>query len=205
MGLNDRSTAEPPANPPPSYTQSHAQPPRNEPVHVEVAHAVALYKYSDPDPRDLNFEPGDHISVMEMLNPEWWMGKNVRTGEEGIFPKSYVRQENYPSPLAPPPSQSPAGFYGRDNKGPAYGQPQQQQQNMGGYYPGQQQQQQQYAPGPSDPYQGPVPPMQIAAQPTEQQPGKGAEMGKKFGKKLGNAAIFGAGATIGSNIVNSIF
>lgn len=29
--------------------------------------------------------------------------------------------------------------------------------------------------------------------------------GKKFGKKLGNAAIFGAGATIGGNIVNSIF
>jgi len=35
--------------------------------------------------------------------------------------------------------------------------------------------------------------------------GKGQEMGKKFGKKLGNAAVFGAGATIGSNIVNSIF
>ncbi|KAF2493307.1 SH3-domain-containing protein [Lophium mytilinum] len=35
--------------------------------------------------------------------------------------------------------------------------------------------------------------------------GKGAEMGKKFGKKLGNAAVFGAGATIGSNIVNGIF
>ena len=36
-------------------------------------------------------------------------------------------------------------------------------------------------------------------------PGKGQEIGKKFGKKLGNAAIFGAGATIGGNIVNSIF
>ncbi|PWY92776.1 SH3-domain-containing protein [Aspergillus heteromorphus CBS 117.55] len=31
------------------------------------------------------------------------------------------------------------------------------------------------------------------------------EQGKKFGKKMGNAAIFGAGATVGSNIVNSIF
>ena len=38
-----------------------------------------------------------------------------------------------------------------------------------------------------------VPPMQIAEQPTESKPGKGQEMGKKFGKKLGNAAIFGAG------------
>ncbi|KAL8795899.1 MAG: hypothetical protein Q9182_007461 [Xanthomendoza sp. 2 TL-2023] len=31
------------------------------------------------------------------------------------------------------------------------------------------------------------------------------QQGKKFGKKMGNAAIFGAGATIGSNIVNGIF
>lgn len=36
-------------------------------------------------------------------------------------------------------------------------------------------------------------------------PSKVEEGGKKFGKKLGNAAIFGAGATIGGNIVNSIF
>lgn len=36
-------------------------------------------------------------------------------------------------------------------------------------------------------------------------PSKGEEQAKKFGKKLGNAAIFGAGATIGSNLVNSIF
>lgn len=36
-------------------------------------------------------------------------------------------------------------------------------------------------------------------------PSKFEEHGKKFGKKMGNAAIFGAGATIGSNIVNGIF
>jgi hypothetical protein len=48
--------------------------------------------------------------------------------------------------------------------------------------------------------------MAVAETPTEPaKPGKGGEMGKKFGKKLGNAAIFGAGATIGGNIVNSIF
>lgn len=28
---------------------------------------------------------------------------------------------------------------------------------------------------------------------------------KKFGSKLGNAAIFGAGATAGSDLVNSVF
>ncbi|KAK6530808.1 hypothetical protein TWF281_007645 [Arthrobotrys megalospora] len=42
--------------------------------------------------------------------------------------------------------------------------------------------------------------------PAEQhQPSKFEEGGKKFGKKLGNAAIFGAGATIGGKIVNGIF
>ncbi|KAF8458175.1 hypothetical protein BGX38DRAFT_1265461 [Terfezia claveryi] len=35
--------------------------------------------------------------------------------------------------------------------------------------------------------------------------GKLEENGTKFGKKLGNAAIFGAGATIGSKIVGGIF
>lgn len=37
------------------------------------------------------------------------------------------------------------------------------------------------------------------------EPSKFETQGKKFGKKLGNAAIFGAGASIGGNIVNSIF
>ncbi|PGH23842.1 hypothetical protein AJ80_02090 [Polytolypa hystricis UAMH7299] len=36
-------------------------------------------------------------------------------------------------------------------------------------------------------------------------PTKFEENGKKFGKKMGNAAIFGAGATIGSGIVKGIF
>ncbi|PGH11679.1 hypothetical protein AJ79_04702 [Helicocarpus griseus UAMH5409] len=36
-------------------------------------------------------------------------------------------------------------------------------------------------------------------------PSKFEENGKKFGKKMGNAAIFGAGATMGSKIVNGIF
>ena len=36
-------------------------------------------------------------------------------------------------------------------------------------------------------------------------PNKFEEHGRKFGKKMGNAAIFGAGATIGSKVVNGIF
>ncbi|KAI5813213.1 SH3 domain-containing protein [Pyronema omphalodes] len=39
----------------------------------------------------------------------------------------------------------------------------------------------------------------------EEQKSALAKNGEKFGKKLGNAAIFGAGATIGGKIVNGIF
>jgi LAS seventeen-binding protein 1/2 len=44
-----------------------------------------------------------------------------------------------------------------------------------------------------------------SSQPEGRKYSKLEENGKKFGKKMGNAAIFGAGATIGSNIVNGIF
>ncbi|KAL5118886.1 protein that induces appearance of [PIN+] prion when overproduced [Pleosporales sp. CAS-2024a] len=54
-------------------------------------------------------------------------------------------------------------------------------------------------------------PLDVASSAQQQQqqppaePSKMEQNGKKFGKKLGNAAIFGAGATIGGKIVNGIF
>lgn len=177
---------------PPSYQQAqhHAPPPPPPPAnHKEIAHAVALWAYVTPDARDLNMQPGDAISVTEFVNAEWWLGKNIRTGEEGVFPSNYIRRENFPSSLAQAQPQPQHAYYG-DQKSA-----------------------QQYQPGPSNPYNNSVPPMAIAegqqGQPAEQQgeekPNKAAEMGKKFGSKLGNATIFGAGATIGGNLVNSIF
>ncbi|KAF2130550.1 SH3-domain-containing protein [Dothidotthia symphoricarpi CBS 119687] len=59
------------------------------------------------------------------------------------------------------------------------------------------------APAPTNYGNMPLDVSNSAQQPHE--PSKAEQTGKKFGKKLGNAAIFGAGATIGSNIVNSIF
>jgi hypothetical protein len=44
-----------------------------------------------------------------------------------------------------------------------------------------------------------------SAQGPPAEPSKAEQQGKKFGKKLGNAAIFGAGASIGGKIVNGIF
>lgn len=177
-------TAETLHNPPPAYSAASINaptpslPPRKatepppEPEKPVLCRARALYKYAAQDSRDCSFEKDDVIAVHEYMNADWWMGRNERTGVEGIFPRNYVETivdekagGGYP---APPPS------------------------------------------GASNPYNSSVPPMAIAEGSGSGHGGgegdsKGKEMGKKFGKKLGNAAIFGAGATIGSNIVNSIF
>lgn len=143
--------------PPPAY----AQPPPSMTAAPPLTHALALYAYTATDAGDLTLQPNDRIAVSEYMNAEWWKGLNERTGQEGIFPRSYVRvEEKAVSPVPP-------------------------QSNYGNV------------------------PMDVAMQPGGP-PGGGAhgklsEGGKKFGKKLGNAAIFGAGATIGSNIVSGIF
>jgi len=146
--------------PPPAY-------PTAPPAPAVLTIATALYQYNAQDAGDLALMPNDSIAVTEYMNAEWWKGKNERTGQEGIFPSSYVKAV--------------------EQKGPAYSAVQ----------PYQQPQPTNYGNMPLDVSQG-------AGDPPKQ-PGKGAEMGKKFGKKLGNAAVFGAGATIGSNIVNGIF
>ncbi|KAG5986194.1 hypothetical protein E4U43_005619, partial [Claviceps pusilla] len=208
LGLNSahpppRATPSPsPAPGPPSYdaTAPPVLPSRSgKPV---LAHARALYRYVASDNRDVSFEKDDQILVHEYMNQDWWMGQNTRTQQEGIFPRSYVLvepQDKFKS-SAPPLAAGPMPYgqpqYGYPAPSPGQGQgplpPPPQQQN---------------------PYNASVPPMAVAAggqapEGGQQQGGEGNKVnqyGKKFGKKLGNAAIFGAGATIGGNLVNSIF
>ncbi|RFU74899.1 hypothetical protein TARUN_7342 [Trichoderma arundinaceum] len=170
---------------PPSYEDTPAPnvPTRSPAAKPVLAHARALYRYDASDARDLSLEKDDKVDVYEYMNQDWWMGRNHRTGLEGIFPQNYVfveQEQKAPAPaaVAYPPQ-------------PAYGYPQ-------------------GPPAQQNPYNASVPPMAIAegGQPSQQGAdgnSKVGEYGKKFGKKLGNAAIFGAGASIGSNIVNSIF
>ena len=180
-------------NPPPTYAQSTVSPPAlpsrtpaaapPAPAKPVLAHARALYKYAATDARDLSFERDDRVAVHEYMNGDWWMGRNERTGGEGIFPRSYVVVDNDHNNN----NGNVAEKVGYQQ--PQYAQPVQQQQYGAGY--------------PAAPPAGAVQPY---GQQGEQQGGsKVGETGKKIGKKLGNAAIFGAGATIGSNIVNSIF
>ncbi|KAI9744666.1 MAG: hypothetical protein M1818_002195 [Claussenomyces sp. TS43310] len=203
------NASDPARNPTPS-SQGRAPPPPPPARKSELSHAVALYAYPQSDPNDLSLERGDHISVTEYMNADWWSGTNVRTGLEGIFPRNYVRTENFPSALAPQQQQQqrPGSAFGEEKSG--YGAPP--QYSSGGGYPGQPV----YGGYPPSPYSNPVPPMAIAGGPQPQaqpqpvenqpaQPGRGSAMAKKFGSKLGNAAIFGAGATMGADVVNSIF
>lgn len=176
----------PSADHPPAYHNPTPQPPPRNEGPPELCRAVAVYQYLAADARDLRLDAGDHISVTTYANHEWWSGKNLRTGQVGIFPANYVRVE---------PAQ--ASYYANNEKA------------QGGYY-GAQPQPPNNA---QNPHSSPVPPMAIANQPEPQQQavaeeGKGNKagaMGKKFGKKLGNAAIFGAGATLGADLINSIF
>ncbi|KAF2735343.1 SH3-domain-containing protein [Polyplosphaeria fusca] len=148
--------------PPPAYPSAPVAPL----APAALAYASAMYQYNAQDAGDLALMPNDKITVTEYMNNEWWKGRNERTGQEGIFPASYVRREEK--------SMNPA-----------------------------------VSPGPPAPSNYGNMPLDVSngaqAQGEPHQPSKTEEQGKKFGKKLGNAAIFGAGATIGGKIVNGIF
>ncbi|KAF4124528.1 LAS seventeen-binding protein 1/2 [Geosmithia morbida] len=178
----------PPPNLPSRNNPAAAAPPPGPPPSKPViAHARALYQYNASDGRDLAMEKDDKVSVHEYMNQDWWMGTNQRTGLEGIFPRNYVLVENESKAPVPQEAAHASSAYAPQSQ-PQYGYPQNQPYQ--------------------NPYDSSVPPMAVAngsGQPSNGEPSKKQEMGKKFGKKLGNAAIFGAGATIGGNIVNSIF
>lgn len=194
----DRTMNEKTPIPPPSHSPAPSNAPSNNGQEI----VEALYDYNARDATDLALHRGNRIAVLEKLNGDWWRGRDLNSGNEGIFPSNYVRA-----------SDSGYGAGGDDGKKGMYMQPPPQQQQQQQYYPPPQQMYPAqsappYYPPPSTNYYQQPPPEQAAPQPEQQQqPHRhhgGAAM-KKFGSKLGNAAIFGAGATIGSDIVNSIF
>lgn len=197
-----------------------------------VDKVVALYDFTPQQDDDLQLSQGDIIAVLEKPSDNWWKGTNTTTGTTGVFPANYVKpyvdsedrdfdkeklkerdrvlpqvpnNNKASSPTVEPP-QGPPPYQQSYQQQP----PQQyyQQQPPQQYY--QQPPPQQYPP--SAPYQQPVvqPVGQPYVQPYVQQPVQvqGQEQQStmsKIGHQLGSAAIFGAGATIGSDLVNSIF
>ena len=82
--------------PPPAYP--HAPTP---PAATVLTYATALYAYKPTDAGDLELQARDKIAVSEYMNAEWWKGRSERTGEEGIFPRSYVEIEKAANPGLP--------------------------------------------------------------------------------------------------------
>ncbi|MCJ1444389.1 MAG: hypothetical protein MMC23_004891 [Stictis urceolatum] len=172
--------------PSPSPAPSPAPPPAYNAA-PGLATASALYAYNPTDAGDLALLPQDKVVILEYMNADWAKGRSERSGLEGIFPRSYVRVEDEKTANGYELQQNGYGQgqngYGQEQKGSGYGNmPLEVSQGQQGQQ-GQQMQQMQ----------------------ANGEPSKVNAQGKKFGKKLGNAAIFGAGASIGSNIVNGIF
>lgn len=200
---------------PPSHPPTAAVPPRS--AAPALGYCKASYDYEAREDGDLRLVKGDRIAVLEHLSPDWWKGyKQGRPEAPGVFPSNYVSvisetefnstdvgRSSVPVPekasynpeknqSAAPPSYNPSPV--SQYQPPA--QYQQQQPSYGGYS---------QFPPPSANY---YPPQQQQPQQAPQeapQQHNGNNHLKKFGSKLGNAAIFGAGATIGSDIVNLIF
>ncbi|EPB83094.1 hypothetical protein HMPREF1544_10183 [Mucor circinelloides 1006PhL] len=195
--------------PPPAYTQK----PTTEPPSLATAEALYDYKGEDPS-TDLSFRQGDIIEVTEYVNDDWWKGSV--NGKSGIFPQNHVKKIPPPikakRPWVPPTAAKPS-FSTSSNTSNTPPQQQSTMNNTTMPYS--------YPPPPTAMYTPPPaqPPIQAYGQPAavpvvvnsnEHNGESGSEskvktMGSKFGKQVGTAAMWGFGATIGSQAANAIF
>ena len=51
--------------------------------------AIAQYDYEKAEDNELELKEGEHVTNIEMVDDDWWMGQNSR-GEVGLFPSNYV-------------------------------------------------------------------------------------------------------------------
>ena len=65
---------------------------------VETAHpgahesgksATVQYDYEKGEDNEIELKEGEHVTNIEMVDENWWMGTNVH-GESGLFPSNYV-------------------------------------------------------------------------------------------------------------------
>jgi len=179
------------ANPPVSIPQPYNQvstyqphPPQPTQPTPSYPRARALWAYNEDgrEPNDLTMAVGDVIDIVDETNMDWWTGRNK--GRQGLFPSNYVQK------LPPEPSMQPQQekVYGA----PGY-------TNYGNHPPPQQ---------PMIPFNNPPPVNSVGLQPDDGQDKKKKKFGK-FGNTMAQSAAggvgFGAGAAVGSGIINAIF
>lgn len=164
-------------------------------------YAEVLYDFQPQQDGDLTLRKGDRIAVLEKMSSDWFKGKDS-SNNVGVFPANYVKllentSRDSSRPLPPPPTYSAASAASPNQTGGS----------NNSYYQQMPVQQQQY----QQPQQAaPFPPQstnyyqQQPQQEQQQQPQKTHSQFGKIGSKLGNAFVFGAGATLGGDLVNAI-
>ncbi|KAI5950612.1 PIN3 [Candida margitis] len=198
------------------FASTHISPPAHPPTPSRsgpkpVGYCVASFEYNAQEPDDLNLSKGDKLAVVEHLSEDWWKGYKVGSTPEkaGVFPSNYVTvisEAEFSSSenrlVAPRPASSSQNSYSSYGP-PTYDQPPlSNQPSYGGYA--------QYPPPstnyypPPQQYQQPQPQQVMVAPEQQQQQSSGHDRVKKYGSRFGEAALFGAGASVGANIVNSI-
>uniref|UniRef100_A0A8C0M965 Neutrophil cytosol factor 2 n=1 Tax=Canis lupus familiaris TaxID=9615 RepID=A0A8C0M965_CANLF len=70
--------------------KSEANNQTTEPTLKEGGHVVALFTYEATQPEDLEFQQGDIIQIISMVNEDWLEGECK--GKIGIFPKAFVEE-----------------------------------------------------------------------------------------------------------------
>lgn len=151
------------------------------PSYSSVRVVKAEWDYESQNPTDLTFKKNELIVITDEGDGEWLHGRSKDTGREGWVPYNRVVTA----------TQNEILKWERENEKKAH--PAHDINMMTNVAHGK---------GGNPGFSAPP-----VSQLQEEEKGKSKleENGKKFGSKLGNAAIFGAGATIGSKIVSGIF
>ncbi|KAG8697158.1 hypothetical protein FRC08_006699 [Ceratobasidium sp. 394] len=140
---------------------------------------------------DLTFRTGDIIQIVKEENADWWTGRV--NGKEGMFPSNHVEKlPNTPSYTSGTPSYTPTY-----TSQPSYGYNEKDQH----------QQHQMYAPPPGPPanYQQAGPVQQQPPTEEEKKKGKFGKYGSMMAGSAAGGLGFGAGAAVGSGLINAIF
>lgn len=189
-----------------------------------IGYCKALYSFQSQQSDDLSFNKDELLCVKQHLSPDWWKGYRKNDPHtEGVFPSNYVQGISYQEYSGTGSSLS-SGLSSGPNEKANYGPNEKADYGPSApyQYPTPSNSSNHSVPSYSQPdySQFPPPSTNYYQNQNQQQPQQyqnqqgqtivehnGANQGhmRKFGGKLGNAAIFGAGATIGSDIVNSIF
>ncbi|EJD06422.1 uncharacterized protein FOMMEDRAFT_138398 [Fomitiporia mediterranea MF3/22] len=204
-----------------STSLRRAVPPPAPAPRTPQARALWDYNENGSDPNDLSFRAGDIIDIVSETNADWWTGRI--NNKQGLFPSNYVEKlpsasdNGSRSPIgAPIPVPEPmGGMFGQPsrtpsyssspappfpNAGPAsYNRPPQPSWQAQPYGYGNEKQQQMYAPPPQGPPAAPPPPQ------AEPKKSKFGGLGNTMANSAAGGVGFGAGAAVGSGIINSIF